>query len=69
MKKFDEAQYSYYSKVLSLQMLLFCSYFVRNILMFLGHFNTTLEDFKVIYPDRASDCIKKNRISRCSEVV
>ena len=27
--------------------------------MFLGHFNTTLEDFKVIYPDRASDCIKK----------
>ena len=33
--KIDEAQYSYYFKVLSLKMFLFRSYFVRNLLMLL----------------------------------
>ena len=58
-KKFDEAQYVYYLKVLSLKMFLLCSYFVRNILMLLGYFNTTLEEFKVIYPERTSYYITK----------
>ena len=35
--KIDEAQYSYYFKVLSLKMFLFRSYFVRNLLMLLGY--------------------------------
>ena len=47
-KKFDEVEYVYYLKVLNLKMFLLCSYFVRNILMLLGHFNTTVEEFKVI---------------------
>ena len=38
-------------------MFLFSSYFVRTILMLLAYFNTTLEEFKVIYPDRSSDYI------------
>ena len=41
-------------------MFLFSSYFVRKILMLLAYFNTTLEEFKVIYPDRSSDYITKN---------
>ena len=51
-KKFDEAQYSFYLKVLSLKVFA------------LGCFSTTLEEFKVIYPDRISDYItrcEKNR--------
>ena len=47
-KKIDEAQYYYYLKLLSLKMFLFRSYFVRNLLMLLGYFNTTREEFKVI---------------------
>ena len=59
-KNFDETQYSYNLKVLSLKMLLFCSYFVRSILLLLGYFNTTLEEFKGIYLNRRSDYITKN---------
>ena len=46
-KKIDEAQYSYYLKILSLKMFLFCSYFVRNMIMLLGYLNTTLEESEV----------------------
>ena len=35
-------------------MFLFSSYFVRKILMVLAYFNTTFEEFKVIYRDRSS---------------
>ena len=37
--------------VLSLKIFLLCYYCVRNILMLLGYFNTTLKELKVIYPD------------------
>ena len=63
-KKFDEAQYSYYLKILSLKMFLFCSYFVRNILMLLQYLNTTLGEFKVIYPYRTFDYITKNEFQK-----
>ena len=46
--------------VLSLKIFLLCYYCVRNILMLLGYFNTTLKELKVIYPDRTSDSITIN---------
>ena len=63
-KKFDEAQYSYCLKILSLKMFLFCSYFVRNILMLLQYLNTTLGEFKVIYPYRTFDYNTKNEFQK-----
>ena len=46
-KKIDEAQHSFYLKVLSLKVFV------------LECFSTTLEGFKVIYPDRTSDYITR----------
>ena len=48
--------------VLSLRIFLLCYYCVRNILMLLGYFNTTLKELKVIYPDRTSDPITINEL-------
>ena len=62
-KNFDEAQWSYFLTVLSLKIFLFRFFLFAmklSYLLILGYFNTTVGEYKVIYPDGTTDYVTKD---------